>query len=81
MVVNCGKDCRAELPLGDALAALPRGEWTRLGIQLRCLRVAGADTARLETPFSLHSGSGMRVSLAHVAAGTEFDHRLECPLQ
>ena len=81
MVVNCGKDCRAELPLGDALAALPRGEWTRLGIQLRCLRVAGADTARLETPFSLHSGTGMRVSLAHVAAGTEFDHRLECPLQ
>ena len=81
LVADCGKDCRAELALGEALAALPRGEWTRLGIQLRCLRVAGANTAQLETPFSLHAGSGLRISLAQVAAGTEFDHRLECPLQ
>ena len=81
LVANCGKDCRAELPLGDTLAALPRGEWTRLGIQLRCLRVAGADTGQLESPFSLHAGAGMRIALAQVSAGTEFDHRLDCPLQ
>ena len=81
LVARCGSDCRAELPLGDTLAALPKGEWVRLGVQLRCLRVAGADTGRLETPFALHTGAGARIAIARVAASTEFDHRLDCPLQ
>lgn len=79
--VACGDNCRAELPVGDALAGLPRGQWTRLGIQLRCLRVAGADTGRLSVPFALRGSAGLRLSLSQVALGTAFDQRVECPLQ
>lgn len=79
--VSCGDNCRAELPIGEALAALPRGQWARLGIQLRCLRVAGADTGRLSVPFALRGSTGLRLALAQVALGTAFDQRVECPLQ
>jgi beta-glucosidase len=79
--VACGDNCRAELPVGDALAGLPRGQWTRLGIQLRCLRVAGADTGKLSVPFALRGSAGLRLSLSQVALGTAFDQRVECPLQ
>lgn len=79
--VDCGNGCRGEVQIGDALAALPRGQWTRLGIQLRCLRVAGADTGKLSVPFALRGSAGLRLSLSQVALGTDFDQRVECPLQ
>ena len=79
--VGCGEGCRGELQVGNALAGLPRGQWTRLGIQLRCLRVAGADTGRLSVPFALRGSAGLQLSLSQVALGTAFDQRVECPLQ
>lgn len=79
--VDCGNGCRGEVQIGDTLAALPRGQWTRLGIQLRCLRVAGADTGKLSVPFALRGSAGLRLSLSQVALGTDFDQRVECPLQ
>ncbi|MFT3763553.1 MAG: glycoside hydrolase family 3 N-terminal domain-containing protein [Pseudoxanthomonas sp.] len=69
------------LQVGDALAALPRGEWLRFGVPLKCLRVAGVDTGKLDIPFELHSGAGLDLSLAEVAASTDYQHRLECPQQ
>ena len=79
--VDCGNGCRGEVQIGDTLAALPRGQWTRLGVQLRCLRVAGADTGKLSVPFALRGSAGLRLSLSQVALGTDFDQRVECPLQ
>jgi len=81
LVVTCGAKCRAQLPIGEALAALPRGEWTRLGIQLKCLRVAGADTGKLDVPFAIHSGPGLEIALAEVAASTDFQHKVDCPIR
>ncbi len=80
-VATCGEGCRVELPIGDALAKLPRGGWTRLGVQLRCLRAAGADTGKLDMPFALRAGPGARIALARVAASTDFDHRVDCAIQ
>lgn len=71
----------AELAIGDALKKLPRGEWVRFGVPLKCLRVAGAETGKLEVPFALRSGAGLTVALADVSAATAFDHKLDCPLQ
>lgn len=78
---GCGDGCRGEVQIGDALAGLPRGQWTRLGIQLRCLRVAGADTGKLSVPFALRGSTGLRLSLSQVTLGTDFDQRVDCPLQ
>ena len=80
-VVECGKGCSVQLPIGDALARLPQGQWTRLGVHLGCLRTAGADTARLDVPFALRTGAGAKIALARVATGTEFEHKVDCTVR
>ncbi|MDH5824518.1 glycoside hydrolase family 3 N-terminal domain-containing protein [Luteimonas sp. RD2P54] len=81
LIVGCGEDCSAELPIGDALAQLPQGEWTRLGVQLKCLRAAGADVARLDMPFALRTGAGARIALSRIAPSTDFEHKVDCATQ
>jgi len=81
LAAGCGEGCGGEVAIGEALARLPKGEWTRLGVQLKCLRAAGADTSRLDVPFALRAGAGAKIALTRVAAGTTFDHRAECPTQ
>lgn len=80
-IAACGAGCGGEVAIGDALAQVPKGEWTRLGIQLKCLRVAGADTARLDMPFALRAQAGTRIALTRVAASTDFDQRVDCPVR
>ncbi len=69
------------LQIGDALAALPHGQWVRFGVPLKCLRVAGADTGALNVPFAITSGAGLDLSLAEVVAATDYQQKLECPQQ
>jgi len=80
-VATCGEGCTAEVPVGEALAALPKGEWTRLGVQLKCLRAAGADPGKLDMPFALRTGAGARIALTRVVASTDFDHKVDCAIQ
>ncbi|QNN47931.1 exo 1,3/1,4-beta-D-glucan glucohydrolase [Thermomonas brevis] len=78
---GCGESCKGDVPVGDALAKLPKGEWTRLGVQLKCLRVAGADTGRLDMPFTLHGSDGVQLALAKVTASTDYDRKVDCPVR
>ena len=78
---GCGANCKGEVQVGDALAKLPKGEWTRLGVQLKCLRVAGVDTGKLDMPFTLRGSDGLQLALSKVMASTDFDHRVECPIR
>ena len=74
----CGEGCTGEVAIGEALAKLPRGEWTRLGVPLKCLRAGGADTGRLVLPFALRAAAGTKLALASVSVSTEFDHLADC---
>ncbi|TYT26824.1 glycoside hydrolase family 3 protein [Luteimonas viscosa] len=76
---GCGEGCRGEVEIGEALANLPRGEWTRVAVPLKCLRLHGADTGKLAVPFELTTGAGSRIALTRVTASTDFDHKLDCP--
>ena len=78
---GCGTGCKGEVPIGNALATLPKGEWTRLGVQLKCLRVAGADTGKLDMPFFLRGSNGLQLALSKVVASTDFDHKVDCPIR
>jgi beta-glucosidase len=80
-VADCGKDCVAELPIGQALAAMPRGKWQRVGVHIACLRTAGIDPAHIDVPFALRTGAGTKLAISHVALATDFDQRVDCPLQ
>src|SRR5699024_213166 len=78
---GCSEGCTGELPIGDWLASLPRGEWVGTGAALKCLRAAGADTGRIDRPFVLRSGAGLELGLAEVSFGRDVDHELDCPTQ
>ena len=74
-----GRD--AELPIGAWLATLPRGQWLKAGVLLKCLRAAGADTAKLDVPFAIRGSAGLELAVAQVVAATADDTRLDCPIQ
>ncbi|GAB2533538.1 exo 1,3/1,4-beta-D-glucan glucohydrolase [Rhodanobacter koreensis] len=77
--VGCGAGCGGQVPVGRQLAALPRGQWLRVGIPLKCFRDAGADMSRLDRPFEWTSHSGERVAVTDVSLGTVADRTLACP--
>ncbi|WP_064748032.1 glycoside hydrolase family 3 protein [Lysobacter antibioticus] len=81
LLAGCGPKCEARLPLSAALRALPRGQWQRIGVPLKCLRAAGADMAKLEIPFGLQAGAGTSLTLHEVAYGTDAEKVIDCKRQ
>jgi beta-glucosidase len=77
--VACGSNCGARIQIGPQLAALPRGQWLRVGIPLKCFRDAGADMSRLDRPFAWTSGPGESIVVTEVSLGTVADKTLDCP--
>ena len=77
--VGCGAGCSGQVPVGRQLAALPHGQWLRVGIPLKCFRDAGADMSRLDRPFEWSSHSGEQVAVTDVSLGTVADRTLACP--
>ncbi|GAB3051245.1 glycoside hydrolase family 3 protein [Stenotrophomonas tumulicola] len=78
-LAGCGEGCGGELPIGPALARLPHGEWARIGVPLKCLRDAGLDSGKVSIPFAFRGGAGLRISLAKVSIGTDYDQKVDCP--
>ncbi|QDH71239.1 glycoside hydrolase family 3 protein [Marilutibacter alkalisoli] len=78
--VACGDGCRASLPARDALADLPAGRWTTLGVPLKCLAAAGADMTKLDAVLELQTAGELRMSVSRVALGAlnEAEHSLAC---
>ncbi|MBX9401224.1 exo 1,3/1,4-beta-D-glucan glucohydrolase [Lysobacter sp. BMK333-48F3] len=81
LLAGCGPKCEAQLPLGAALRGLPRGQWQRIGVPLKCLRAAGAEMAKLEVPFGLQAGAGTTLTLHEVAYGTDAETVIDCKRQ
>ena len=67
----------------SALAKLPVGQWTTLGVPLKCLAAAGADVTKLDRVLSLESDGQLQLSLSKVALGAlnEAANVLDCPTQ
>ncbi|HGM6770131.1 glycoside hydrolase family 3 N-terminal domain-containing protein [Stenotrophomonas maltophilia] len=67
--VGCGAGCSARIAIGPTLAALPVGQWTRVGIPLKCLAAAGAKVGALDRPWSVGTADAMTISVSRVALG------------
>ena len=78
--VDCSESCRAALKLNDALRPLKVGEWTTLGVPLKCFQKQGADMTRLDRPLVLETAGAWQVSISRVSLGTGNDaqHILDC---
>ena len=79
--VDCAESCRARLPIGMALATLPKGRWTTLAMPLKCFRNAGASMQSLRAPFVLESRAPLKLALWKVQLDTHADTVLPCPVR
>lgn len=79
--VDCGTDCSGELALGEWLESIEREQWLRIGVPLRCLRVAGADMDHLLRPLVIQSDAGLSLALTEIALSMDSDSRLDCPVE
>ena len=80
LAVGCGTGCTARVAIGPTLAKLPVGQWTRVGVPLKCLAGAGAQVGKLDRPWSLVTASPMTVSMSRVSLGAlnEADVTVAC---
>lgn len=67
--VSCSAGCSARVAIGPALAALPQGQWKRVGVPLKCLARAGARMDAIDRPWSVVTGDEMTISVSRVALG------------
>lgn len=67
--VGCSAGCSARVAIGPALAALPQGQWKRVGVPLKCLARAGARMDAIDRPWSVVTGDAMTISVSRVAVG------------
>lgn len=81
LTAQCGPKCEARLPFGDILRGLPRGQWQRIGVPLKCVRTAGGDMGKLESPFGLQAPKGTVLVLHEVAYGTDAEKVVDCKRQ
>ena len=79
--VSAAAGAGTPLPLRETLAALPAGQWTTLGIPLKCFAASGADTSKLDVLLKLHSDAATTLSVSRVAIGAVSEARqiLSCP--
>jgi len=79
--VGCGTGCSARVALGATLAKLPLGQWTRVGVPLKCLAAAGAEVGKLDRPWSIGAAGAMTLSVSRVALGAlnEAEATIACP--
>ncbi|QNJ99781.1 glycoside hydrolase family 3 protein [Dyella telluris] len=76
--MGCGKGCQGRVQLGKTLSKLPVGQWTRVGVPLKCLRAAGADMHHIDQPFAWGAGKGTEIAISRVSLGTDIDQVAEC---
>ena len=64
----------------DTLSALPAGQWTTLGVPLKCFAAAGADVAKVERVLSLETAAPLQLSVSRIALGAinEAEQVLKC---
>ena len=83
MSVRCdGEPCGATVPIAE-FGELAEGEWQTLGVPLKCFRAAGADMARISSPFRLMADGDAGLSIARVALGSlsDADAIADCPAE
>lgn len=79
--IGCGAGCEGQVSIGQQLSSLPKGEWLRVGIPLKCFRAAGADMSKVDRPFEWSSKAGASIAITDVSLGTVADRKLMCPPQ
>jgi beta-glucosidase len=76
--LDCGADCSGALPIAQALAAAPEGEWAHLKIPLACFAKAGVNLGHVTTPFALQTSGRLELSVANIRLESGMDGVTPC---
>lgn len=78
--VACGEGCGAALPMRESLASLPIGQWTTLGIPLKCFAIAGADLSKLSGLLTIETDAPLQLSFSRIALSPQggAERTLQC---
>lgn len=76
--IGCGEGCAGRVDVSADLRALVAGEWTRLGIPLKCFAQGGADLSRVDSMLDIEAAASLELSLSRLALGTDYDHVHRC---
>jgi beta-glucosidase len=81
LALGCGEGCGGRLDIGNSIAALPQGQWTTVGVPLKCFAVAGADLRQVSQVAALESAAALDVSVSRIALGAlnEAEISVQCP--
>ena len=81
LLVSCGADCGASLPIAPMMANVVPGKWLTLSLPLRCLSAAGVDITRLESPFGLQARGPLMLEFSAVSVtdAPAANNVLDCP--
>jgi beta-glucosidase len=74
----CGEHCVGLVPMDSALAKLPKDQWMRVGVPLKCFEQAGTNMKNVAAPFLLNGVAHDTISVSSIALGTNADHTLSC---
>jgi len=79
----CQESCNAKVDITKQLNNMPQGQWQRVAIDLRCFKQAGADMAKIVSPFVLSTAGELSVALADIvlqpkAHAPSSDWQIQC---
>lgn len=64
--MGCGYPCAANADISPLLKALPKEEWLRVSIDLKCFVDGGLNVANVDTPFLILTRGKMSLSVSDV---------------
>jgi beta-glucosidase len=67
--MDCAEKCGPGASVALPLEKLPRGEWKRVGIPLKCIAAAGTDLSVISEPLTLATTGTRSFALAEAALG------------
>ena len=68
--VDCGVSCSGTFEMGPTFKAVPKGQWVRSGVPLRCLEKAGADLSQVRAPFVLKTAARFSITIKDLRVAT-----------
>jgi beta-glucosidase len=76
--IECGSDCRGEIPLDAQLKQASGSEWRRLKVPLHCFQNKGADLRNVTAPFALTTAGKLALGVANVRLDTGLQDAVGC---
>lgn len=80
----CGDNCKAQIPIANALASLPTDKWKTMSIRAECIIDGGMDFSKLQTAFLLSASTELQLTISNITLSTETpfasDYSCDSPL-